>query len=39
VTGGGKLKSPEEKPVVVIFCPALGFSQIETRNLRSQTGE
>jgi hypothetical protein len=39
VTGGGKLKCPEEKRVEVIFCPALDFSQIEARNLRSETGE
>jgi hypothetical protein len=38
VTGGGKLKCPEEKCVVVPFCPALDFSQIEARNLRSETG-
>jgi hypothetical protein len=39
VAGGGKLKCPEEKHVVVIFCPAFDFCKIEARNLCSETGE
>jgi hypothetical protein len=29
VTGGGKLKCPQEKHVAVTFCPASDFSRIK----------